>query len=116
MAFCSNCGADKGAAAFCSNCGQGSGVSAPPPPSFAANTVAATNQSTNGFAIASFVLSLLCGSLLAVIFGHIALSQINKRGGGGRGFAIAGLIIGYISMGIFLIMILAVAGSSSGGY
>lgn len=59
---------------------------------------------TNGLAVASLVLSLLwlfwIGSLLAVIFGFIAMSQINKSGGrqGGRGLAIAGTILGGIGL------------------
>ncbi|MBO9577958.1 MAG: DUF4190 domain-containing protein [Microbacteriaceae bacterium] len=57
---------------------------------------------TNGMAVASFVLSLVglvvafVGPLLAIIFGHVALSQIKAKGEGGRGLAIAGLVIGYI--------------------
>ena len=60
--------------------------------------------STSGFAIASLVLSIVSwlglvglGALLGIIFGHIALNEIKQSGGRveGRGFAIAGLIIGY---------------------
>jgi len=69
---------------------------------------------TNGLAIAAFVMSLLCCNVLAVIFGHIALSQINRTGEGGKGLATAALIIGYLSIigGFFFF----VAGSSSSGY
>ena len=62
---------------------------------------------TSGVAIASFVLGL--ASLLlsvftavpAIICGHIALSQIKHSAGrlGGRGFAITGLVIGYLFVG-----------------
>jgi hypothetical protein len=52
-----------------------------------------------------------------VIFGHIAIGQIKKTGEGGRGLAIAGLIIGYIGIvGGLLFWIIAVAASSSSGY
>lgn len=68
---------------------------------------------TNAFAIASFVLSLIGGSLLAVIFGHIALSQINRTRESGRGLALAGLIIGYITLGIIVIFILSVMTAAS---
>ncbi|MFM9083141.1 MAG: DUF4190 domain-containing protein, partial [Actinomycetota bacterium] len=71
------------------------------------------STSTNGFAIASFVLSLVCASLLAIIFGHIALSQIERRREGGRGLAMAGLIIGYISLGITIIWLFTVIGAAS---
>ena len=55
---------------------------------------------TNGLAIASLVLGIVwiywIGSVLAVIFGGIALNQINASNGqqGGKGLAIAGLVLG----------------------
>jgi len=71
----------------------------------------------NGLAIASLVLGILsvvffCAwffpvmPILAVIFGHIALSQIRKQGTGGRGFAIAGLVTGYIGLAITVVLII----------
>lgn len=62
--------------------GQPYGQVAPPPPP----------PGTNGFAIASLVLSF-CGGVLSVIFGIIALVQIKKTGQKGKGLAIAGLAI-----------------------
>jgi hypothetical protein len=59
---------------------------------------------TNGFAVASLVTGLLwmwwLGSILAVVFGHVALRQINASGGrqGGRGLAVGGLVLGYIGI------------------
>jgi hypothetical protein len=66
---------------------------------------------TSGFAIASFVLSLVwllwLGSALAVIFGHIALSQMRRDTSlGGRGLAIAGLVIGYAGLALFALALL----------
>jgi hypothetical protein len=49
------------------------------------------------------------GSILAVIFGHIALSQIRHTGQGGRGLAIAGLVLGYVGLALFLLVIFGVA-------
>ena len=46
------------------------------------------------------------GSILAVIFGHIALSQIRRTGQGGRGMAVAGLVLGYI--GLFFLAVVIV--------
>jgi Domain of unknown function (DUF4190) len=69
---------------FAPNYGQPYGQYAPP--------VAPPPPGTNGFAIASFVLSF-CGGLLSVIFGIIALVQIRKSGQKGKGLAIAGLCI-----------------------
>jgi hypothetical protein len=49
--------------------------------------------STNGFAIASFVLGLLGGVLLSVIFGIVALRKLRVRPQAGKGLAIAGLCL-----------------------
>src|SRR5207253_9712321 len=62
------------------------------------------SRSTNGLAVASFVLSLVwiggLGSLLAVIFGARARGQINRSGGrqSGGGLATAGLVIGILGV------------------
>jgi hypothetical protein len=56
---------------------------------------------------------LFVPALLAVIFGIIALSQINGNPGqAGRGQAIAGLILGAISLA-FIVLAVALAGDSS---
>lgn len=63
-------------------------------------------QPTNGFAIAALVLGILgflwivpvLGSLLGIIFGVVALSQIKQGKGGGRGMAHAGLWLGVASL------------------
>jgi uncharacterized protein YacL len=52
---------------------------------------------TNSMAIASLISAFFI-SLLAVILGHIALNQIKNTGEGGRGLAIAGLVIGYLGI------------------
>jgi hypothetical protein len=62
---------------------------------------------TSGLAIASLVLGLvwLCGlgSLLALIFASVALSQISRSRGRleGKGLAIAGLILGILGLSLF---------------
>jgi type II secretory pathway pseudopilin PulG len=67
------------------------------------------------------ILSLVCGLLFfipflfiaAIVFGHLALSEIRKSAGRlkGEGFAIAGLVLGYVEIaGIpFLLIIAAIA-------
>ena len=55
-------------------------------------------RGTNGLAIASFVVALVGGSLIAVILGHVAKSQIARTGENGDGLATAGLVIGYIGL------------------
>jgi uncharacterized membrane protein len=64
---------------------------------------------TNGLAIASLVLGIVwiywIGSILAIVFGHVALSQIKKSNGtqSGRGMAIAGLVLGYLAIVLSII-------------
>lgn len=67
---------------------------------------------TNTLAIISLVLSicsfLFCPFLLAiagVICGHIARGQIRRMGQGGSGIAMAGIIIGYVNIGISVLFI-----------
>jgi hypothetical protein len=52
------------------------------------------NRSWNGLAIASFVLGILPGSLIAVGLGIGALIQIGHGGGKGRWMAIVGIVLG----------------------
>lgn len=54
---------------------------------------------TNTMAVLSLVFAFVF-SILGVVFGHVALAQIRRTGEAGRGLAVAGLVIGYISVGI----------------
>ena len=60
-------------------------------------------RTTNGFAIASMVLGILWlywfGSVLALVFGYVAQSQIRERGEAGGGMATAGIVLGWIGVG-----------------
>lgn len=75
---------------------------------------------TNGLAVASMVVSIVSlfifGFLSPVgaIMGHVALGQISRENTGGRGLAIAGVIIGWIGTAlVFLpIVILMIMGIS----
>ena len=68
---------------------------------------------TSALAIVSLVLGLLSLPMLfiaavpAVICGHVALGRIRKSAGasGGEGFAIAGLVLGYIGIGLTCIVV-----------
>jgi len=78
---------------------------------------ATPRSSTNGLAIAGFVLGIVwlfwLGSALAIIFGHISLRQIKRTGESGRGFAIAALALGYTGAATFVLMIvLTVVGAN----
>jgi hypothetical protein len=105
--FCSKCGAPLNGAAFCSACGTSVVVapSAPVNPNYSGVPQA---PSTNGLAIAGFVISIVGFfflNWLGLIFGIVALNQINKSEGrqGGRGLAIAAIVIG----SLFLIPVLS---------
>ncbi|MGH3427192.1 MAG: DUF4190 domain-containing protein [Pseudonocardiaceae bacterium] len=76
---------------------------------------------TNGFAIASLVLGIVwlwwIGSILALIFGYVARKQIRERGEGGNGLAIAGIVLGWVGIGVFaLFFIIGFAKGFSQGF
>jgi hypothetical protein len=92
-------------------------VSPPPPPAPPAVYPVQYVQpypvaATNGLAVASLISGFFwlgwLGSFLAVIFGHIALSQIKASGGRqqGDGLAIAGLVLGYMGLATLLLFVL----------
>ena len=68
---------------------------------------------TNGFAVVSLSMGIIwyfwIGSILALIFGYIAKHQIDALQGQqkGRGFAIAGIVLGWVGVGILALVILA---------
>ena len=62
---------------------------------------------TNTLAIISLVLAFVF-SIGGIICGHIALSQIKRTGEGGRGLAMAGLIIGYVFTGFVVLYIIGI--------
>lgn len=74
---------------------------------------------TNTLAIASFV-SVWFVSVAGVVMGHMALSQIKQTGQSGRGLALAAVIIGWISIGVAIVMIIvfliATTAMKSSGY
>lgn len=103
---CPRCGTTNTIGANnCKNCGM---------PFTMEGTTLEAAGSSNGFATASLVLGIIglpafCAiipSLLAIIFGAIALQQTGREGssGGGRGLAIAGLLCGIagIVMALFV--------------
>lgn len=76
-------------------------------------------KSTNGFAIASLILGLLGGIPLALVFGFVALSQIKSRGQGGRGMAIAGIVLAgawalFVAVAVVLALTLSADRDSTG--
>lgn len=108
--FCPICGHEAGAGGFCTKCGSKLG---------AADSRVATGlqgfPQTSGLAIAAFVVSLFF-SLIGLILGYVAQSQIDNSGGrlAGRGFATAAIVIGWVGMafGVIGLILLGVAASS----
>jgi len=75
----------------------------------AAYAAIARPESTNGFAVSALVFGLIGGTILPIVFGHVALAQIGRTGERGRGMAIAGLILGYLSLTVVIVIIIIVA-------
>jgi hypothetical protein len=77
-------------------------------------------SSTNGLAIASLVLGIVwvywVGSGLALIFGYRARRQIRDSGGrqGGAGLAMAGIVLGWVGIGLGVLFAVLVAVSMRG--
>ena len=98
-----------------------------PPPGYAPPGYPAPGYATpgypvkakaNGLALTSMILGIvgitvgLCliffpvMPILAVVFGHIGLTQIRKTGAPGRGYAIAGLVTGYIGIALAVLWLI----------
>ena len=94
---------------FCTTCGAAPATASNPSFTSLSNPASIANENTSSmysdtqpiskiapFAIASLVLGITGISVLAIIFGAVALSQVKKRSLRGRGFAIAGLALGIV--------------------
>ncbi len=79
-----------------------------PPPYFAQTSTLATISLIAG--IVSWVIVPLVGAVVAVITGHMAKSEIRNSNGRltGDGMATAGLILGYIQIGLTVLAICCV--------
>jgi hypothetical protein len=60
-------------------------------------------------AVASLALGITwfwwIGSVLALIFGYLARRQIAERGESGAGLATAGIVLGWIGLGLLAVMV-----------
>lgn len=109
------------------NFGQPPGAFGPPPVGYGMPGAMAPNESLAIASLVCGILSLVCfgafAGIPAVICGHLGLGKIKRSGGQlrGGGMALAGLIMGYVSLGLTLIVMLfygamiiaAIAGSAS---
>lgn len=92
------------------------------PPPYASPYAApfARPRRTNGLAAAALVLGL--GQLLtagftaipALVCGHVARGQIRERGEDGDGLAVAGIVLGWIGVALWMLVILLLVSSGSG--
>jgi type IV pilus assembly protein PilA len=113
---CSACGNSMAAGErFCRVCGRDSAAGTPVVPASSVHGQIAVPAETSGKAIASLVCGLLffipLAFIAAIIFGHIALSEIRKSAGRlkGDGLAIAGLVLGYMWVVAIPIMLIVAA-------
>ena len=82
-----------------------------------------THRKTSGLAVWSLICGLgglvsgLLAGLPAIIMGHIALGKIGRSGGalGGKGLALTGVILGYLSIPLTVVIVILV-GMVSGGF
>jgi hypothetical protein len=70
----------------------------------------------NVLSIVGFALSVVGISIVAVVLGHIGLSQIKHRNERGRGFAIAALIIGYVTLVLEILAVIVTILIAAGIY
>lgn len=116
--FCVKCGKKlEDNAKFCDSCGSETDKEVVE--SVVINNVEAiqtegstNNGKANGLSIASMVLSIVsvflfrtvC-SILGIVFGAISYKKIKKTGQKGKGFAITGIVVGCVVLGIELIVL-----------
>ena len=118
--YCTKCGTQNpDDSVFCQKCGAP--LATPPPPPVPPTSAApVTARRTSGLAVASLVLGILgfftgITSVLAIIFGGIAMGQIGKDPSlDGKGMAIAGLVMGIVVFAFGLLFLsLVIIGSIS---
>jgi hypothetical protein len=125
VTFCTNCGAPTANARIAG--APTTGV-APPPPQYQAPLQPASPrmnvpkqaQQTDGKAVGSLISGILAfilvpfiAGIVAVVLGHMSLSNIKKSAGRlkGDGMAIAGLVLGYLNIAAipFILIMAAIA-------
>lgn len=103
--------------AFCPRCGTQMGSPLPHSPAYRQPVPPGFQPPTSGKAIGSLISGLffffLPASIVAVILGHLSLSEIRKSAGRlkGQGIATVGLILGYVGIAFipFILIIAAIA-------
>lgn len=107
--FCLGCGMGlEEGQRICGHCGRDSAATTPvahvdPQVAFG------LRPETSAKAIFSLICGLICffppASIVAIVFGHLSLSDIRKGGGRwtGKGLAITGLVLGYLSFALWAV-------------
>lgn len=82
-----------------------------PPATTELGPAAPPAKATSGLAFASLIFSVLGMGLIGIICGHVSLSRIKRAQGqlGGRNLAVAGLILGYVTVIGIIAVALALA-------
>jgi type IV pilus assembly protein PilA len=118
--ICSSCSTEiPDGSQFCSKCGARVDVLPPPAPPYSAPPSSplppGVEPPTSGKAIGSLIAGIFFlffpAAVVAIILGHISLSQIRKSAGRlkGRGLATAGLILGYMGIAFIPIVLIIAA-------
>jgi Domain of unknown function (DUF4190) len=121
---CGSCGAPNYDTRFCESCGArftaagrpdaASSAASPAIPARIPAAVVGAVAPLSIPAVLALVFGLLGGTLVAIILGHLALSQIARTGERGHGMALAGTILGYLSSvtSIVIVIVIVLAGTS----
>src|SRR5438105_2750894 len=88
----------------------------PPGPPTPTGGAVVTTRATNSLAVVSLAAGIagyvlphpFIAGIVAIVTGHMARSQIRRTGEGGGGFALAGLILGYVHLALSLLLVLLV--------
>ena len=103
MKYCAHCGAGMiDEAAICTKCGC-------PVEGTKTSPSASSSESYNTLAIVGFVLSFFT-SLVGLILSIIGYKQTKESGEKGNGFALAGIIISAVSIGLGIIAFIIIIG------
>ena len=93
--------------------GPAPGTIYPGAPAYRSTYPGATGTQTSGLAIASLVTGLffwcwVIPGIVSIVLGHLALESIENSGGAkrGRGMAIAGIVLGWVGIGIVGLLVL----------